>query len=103
MPEPKGSMPGYKHPIVVVQAEKFNKSNLLTVVGVVVTTNLRLAKMPGNVELSPHQSGLSFNSVVNMTQIVTANKSDLIEFVGMLPDNKVEQIEKGLREVLSLR
>lgn len=102
LPEPKGSMPGYRHPIVIVQSDKFNQSSLATVVGVAITTNLRLADMPGNVEISPRQSGLEVDSVVSMTQIVTANKSDLLEFVGMLPESKIEQIEKGLRLVLSL-
>jgi mRNA interferase MazF len=102
LPEPKGSMPGYKHPIVIVQSDGFNKSKLATVTGVVVTTNRRLADIPGNVELSPRHSGLPKASIVNMTQIVTANRSDLVEFIGRLPKSKMEQIEKGLRTVLSL-
>ncbi len=102
LPEPKGSMPGYRHPIVIVQSNNFNQSNLATVVGVVITTNRLLARMPGNVEISPQQSGLNIPSVVSMTQIVTANKSDLLEFVGTLPESKIEQIEEGLRVVLSL-
>jgi mRNA interferase MazF len=102
LPEPKGSMPGYRHPIVILQANLFNKSDLATVIGVVVTTNLRIARMPGNVELSPDQSGLECDSVVSMTQIVTANKTDLLEYVGTLSESKIEQIEKGLRKVLSL-
>jgi mRNA interferase MazF len=102
LPEPKGSMPGYKHPIVIVQSDRFNRSSLATVIGVVVSTNLRLADMPGNVELTPSQSGLPRRSVVNVTQIVTANRTDLIEMVGRVSIRKLEQIEKGLRTVLSL-
>ena len=102
LPEPKGSMPGYKHPIVIVQSDRFNRANLATVIGVVVSTNLRLADMPGNVELTPSQSCLPKHSVVNVTQIVTANRTDLIEMVGRVSIRKLEQIEKGLRTVLSL-
>ena len=102
LPEPKGSMPGYKHPILIIQSDKFNRSELETVIGVIITTNLRLAKMPGNILLLPRQSGLSQDSIVSITQIVSANKSDLLEYVGIISANKMEQIENSLRLVLSL-
>lgn len=102
LPEPKGSMPGYQHPIVIVQSDPFNRSDLATVIGVVITTNLALASMPGNVELTPQQSGLPKRSVVNVTQIVTANRADLLEFVSRLSDRKMAQIELGVRFVLGL-
>lgn len=95
-------MPGYRHPIVILQADPFNRSDLATVIGVIVTTNLALAAMPGNVELTTQQSGLPKRAVVNVTQIVTANRSDLLEFVSRLPDRKLEQIELGVRFVLGL-
>lgn len=102
MPEPKGSMPGYRHPVLILQADRFNRSNLKTVIGSVITTNLRLENMPGNIRVTPRQSGLAEDSIINMTQIVTANKSDLLEFVGVLSERKMEQIENGLRFVFSL-
>ncbi len=102
LPEPKGSMPGFLHPIVIVQSDRFNKADLATVIGVVITSNLRLAAMPGNVELSPQQSGLPKASVVNITQIVTANRSDLTELAGRVSERKLEQIEAGIRLVLAL-
>ena len=102
LPEPKGSMPGFRHPVLVIQSDKFNISGLGTFIGVVITTNLRLENMPGNVRISPRQSGLTQDSVVNVTQIVTANKADLLEFVGTLSERKLEQVEKGIRLVLSL-
>ena len=86
LPEPKGSMPGFRHPIFVLQSDNYNKTNLATVIGIVVTSNLRFAEMPGNVELSSQQSGLPKPSVVNVTQIVTANRSDLIERVGRVSE-----------------
>lgn len=102
MPEPKGSMPGYKHPVLILQSNKFNRSSLDTIIGAVITTNLRLENMPGNILITSRQSGLAQDSVVNITQIVTANKTDLLEFVGTLSERKMEQIEEGLRLVLSL-
>lgn len=102
LPEPKGSMPGYRHPIIIIQADPFNRSGLATVIGVVITTNLDLAAMPGNVELTPQQSGLPKRSVVNVTQIVTTNRSDLLEFVSRLSGRKLAQIENGVRFVLGL-
>ncbi len=102
LPEPKGSMPGYQHPILIIQSNKFNQTGLRTVIGVIITTNLHLGNMPGNVLLTPRQSGLPHQSVVNVTQIVTANKSDLFEFVGVVSAGKIEQIEKGIRRVLAL-
>ena len=102
LPEPKGSMPGFRHPVLIIQADRFNRTQLDTFVGAVITTNLRLAKMPGNVLIEPKQSGLPEDSVVNVTQIVTANKTDLLEFIGTLSERKMEQIDEGLRLVLSL-
>lgn len=102
LPEPKGSMPGFRHPVLIVQSDGFNRTQLKTFVGVVITTNLRLSKMPGNILLESKQSGLPEDSVVNVTQIVTANKTDLLEFVGTLSERKMEQVDRGLRLVLSL-
>ena len=102
LPEPQGSMPGYKHPVLILQSDKFNRSSLDTIIGVVITTNLRLKNMPGNILLTPRQSGLAQDSVLNITQIVTANKTDLMEFVGTLSEHKMEQINESLRLVLSL-
>ena len=102
LPEPRGSSPDYEHPIVITQADFLSKTAINTVIGVVITTNLTLAEMPGNVLIEKRQSGLSKDSVVNVMQIVTIDKSQLLEFVGTLSERKMEQIDKGLRLVLSL-
>lgn len=102
LPEPRGSEPGYRHPLVVIQSDAFNQTKLNTIIGAVITSNLDLAEMPGNVLLKKEQSELPKDSVVNVTQLVTLNKTELIEYVGMLSERKLEQIEKGLRLVLSL-
>lgn len=102
LPEPLGSEPGYRRPLVIVQADSFNQSGIRTVLGVALTTNLRLADAPGNVPLTARQTGLPKDSVANVSQIVTANKSLLTERVGVLAPALLERIEEGLRLVLDL-
>lgn len=102
LPEPRGSSPGYEHPIVIIQSDDFNKTNINTVIGAVITSNLVLAEMPGNVLIKKNQSELTKDSVVNVTQIVTIDNSELLEYVGKISERKMEQIERGLRLVLSL-
>ena len=87
---------------MVIQADRFNDSRLQTVLMAVVTTALRLAEMPGNVVLEPEQSGLPQTSVVNVTQLATLNRTDLLERVHQLSAETMEQIEEGLRMVLDM-
>lgn len=100
--EVQGSRPANVRPGVVVQAESFNRSRIQTVVVVVITTNLALAEMPGNVALEPEQSSLEKTSVVNVTQISTVNKTDLLERVHTLSAESMAKIEAGLRLVQGL-
>ena len=100
--QPRGSGPGYKRPGVVIQDNSFNRSNLNTVVVALLTTNLRLARMDGNVLLDPKPSGVDRPSVVNVTQILTVDKSDLVELMGAVSRAELERIDRGLRLVLSL-
>ncbi len=102
LPEPRGSSPGYEHPIVIIQSDDFNKTNINTVIGAVITSNLVLAEMPGNVLIKKNQSELTKDSVVNVTQIVTIDNTELLEYVGKISERKMEQIERGFRLVLSL-
>jgi mRNA interferase MazF len=102
LPEPTGSSPGFRRPVLVVQADSFNQSKIQTVVVAVITKNLELAKAPGNVAITARISRLPVDSVVNVSQIITIDKSLLAEFVSTLPNKKMEKIEEGLRLVLSL-
>lgn len=102
LPEPSGSSPGYRRPVVIIQSDIFNKTNLNTSIAALVTTNLELEKMRGNVLLKKQHSGLPKDSVVNVTQVFTLDKRLLLELVGTLSERKMEQIDKGLRLVLSL-
>jgi len=95
--EPAGSEPGYRHPHVVVQNNVFNHSKINTVVVCALTSNLNRAAVPGNVLLKKGEAGLKKESVVNISQVVTVNKSDLIERIGTLPPARVNQIVTGLK------
>ena len=103
LPSTSGSGPGFRRPAVVVQSEPFNESLINTVVVAVVTSNLRLADAPGNVLLQREDSDLPKDSVVNVSQILTIDKSFLTDRVGSLPREVVAQIEAGLRLVLDLQ
>jgi len=102
LPEPIGSEPGYRRPVIIIQSNAFNRSQIATVVAVIVTSNTRLAQAPGNVLLPKRATGLSQESVANVSQVITVDKQFLTERIGKLPTNLVEQIEAGLRLVLEL-
>lgn len=82
LPEPVGSGPGFRRPVVVVQGDSFNQSRIATVVCVLVTSNVRLANVPGNVLISARATGLPRDSVANVSQIVTLDKDVLTDHVG---------------------
>jgi mRNA interferase MazF len=100
--EPRRSAPGYRRPLLVVQADAFNRSQIETVIGVALTANLRLLDAPGNVLLPKRDSGLSKDSVANVSQIVTVDRDVLMEQAGKLPDSLMTAVERGLRLVLEL-
>jgi len=102
LPDPTRSEPGYKRPVLIVQADAFNKSRIRTVIAAALTKNLNLAQAPGNVPVSPKQSGLTQKSVINVSQLITLDKSFLTEQVRTLPPNTLTKVEQGLRLVLCL-
>ncbi len=99
---PTGSGPGKRRPVVVVSADSFNLSRIGTVVAVAISSNLDLVAAPGNVAVPASRSGLPKDSVVNVSQIVTLDKRQLGERVGVLDHDTLDQIEAGLRLVLDL-
>ncbi len=102
LPEPVGSSPGLPRPVLIVQSDKFNRSRINTAVIIVITTNLKFANAEGNVLLTARQSNLPKDAVVNVSQFFTIDKSLLRDYVGALPAKKMEQVDNGLRLVLSL-
>lgn len=97
-----GSRPAKRRPVLVVQAEPYNESRLATVIVAVVSSNTALATMPGNVFLPSMDTGLPRDSVVNVSALVTLNKSDLAECVAVIPDSLLNEVDRGLRRVLGL-
>jgi mRNA interferase MazF len=102
LPEPSGSGPGFRRPLLVISADSFNQSRIGTVVAVVITSNLRLADAPGNVRIPARGTGLSKPSVANVSQIVTVDKSFLTQRGGKLAPRLLAEVEHGMRLVLSL-
>ena len=100
--EPAGSGPGYKRPVVIVSADRFNDTRLNTVVVAVITGNTDLANAPGNVLLRRGEGRLPKTSVVNVSQLYTIDKAFLISQLGVLPHGRSEDVDAGLRLVLGL-
>ncbi len=99
---PRGSAPGYRRPVVILQSDAFNQSRIDTVIVAAITTNTRLAEAPGNVALSRGQSQLPKDSVINVSQILTVDKSFFTEKVGRLSARQLTVVEQGVRLALSL-
>lgn len=100
LPEPSGSEPGFRRPVVVAQGEAFNRSQISTVVCVPLTSNLRWAEAPGNVLLASKVTGLSKDSVANVSQLVTLDKSSLTDRAGKLSKAKLDLVLFGIDVVL---
>lgn len=100
---PQGSEPGYKHPHVIVQNNIFNLSRINTVVVCAVTSNLKLSKAPGNILLKKGEGGLKKESVINISQIITIDKADLMEKIGRLSSARIRQIIDGIKLLIEPR
>lgn len=98
----RGSEPGFRRPVLVVQADAFNRSRLRTVVGVVLTSNTRLLDAPGNVLLPGRETGLLKDSVTNVTQLVTLDREFLRGRAGRISSDRMRRVEEGVRLVLGL-
>lgn len=102
MPPPFGSAPGYRRPAVVVQGDDFNRSRIGTVCLVIMSSNLALLRAPANVPVPPSESGLPKESVANVSQIVTLDRHQCSDPVGLLSAATMRAIDHGLRMVLGL-
>jgi len=100
--EPRGSEPGKRRPVLIVQDDSITRSRLQTVMVVPVTSNLRRAAAPGNVALARSDSGLRVESVAMACQVVTIDKAFLTERVATVPGSIMKRIDDGLRLTLAL-
>lgn len=103
LPLPRGSEPAKRRPVLILQADSFNRSAINTIVCAAITTNLGLLNVPGTVHLSKKESRLPKESIINLSQIVTLDKSFLIECVGAIDRPKLEEVNDRLKTVLDMR
>jgi mRNA interferase MazF len=101
--EPSGSARGYDRPYLIVQNDAFNRSRINTVVVCSLTSNLRRAGDPGNVLLVPGEANLPEQSVINVSQIVTIDKSQLRERIGTLSSDRIREVLRGINLLLEPR
>ena len=102
LPPAKGSGPGYRRPVLIVQANAFNESKISTVLVAVITSSLSIASAPGNVRVSTSQSSLNRTSVVNVSQILTIDRAFLSQRISRLPAAKMRRVNQGLEMVFGL-
>lgn len=102
LPAPAGSGPGFRRPVLIIQANPYNQSRIATAIVAVVTSNLSLAEAPGNVRVGKADSGLAKPSVVNVSQLFTVDRALLAERVRALPAEAMQRVDDGLRLVLAL-
>lgn len=102
LPEPARSGPGFRRPVLIVSADSFNRSKITTIVAAVITSNLQLAEAPGNVRLSGSGSGLAKASVVNVSQLITLDKTMTTSRLGRASAAQMASVDRGLRLVLGL-
>ncbi|MBI4502712.1 MAG: type II toxin-antitoxin system PemK/MazF family toxin [Gemmatimonadetes bacterium] len=101
--EPRGAAPGYRRPVVIVQADAFNRSRIETTIVVILTSNLALLDAPGNVLVPARDTGLKRDSVANVSQLGTLDRQVLAQRVGRVSPKVMGEIEDGLRLVLGVR
>jgi mRNA interferase MazF len=101
--KPSGSEPGYRHPHMVIQNNVFNRSRINTVVVCSLTSNLQRAHSPGNVMLNKGEANLTKKSVINITQIFTVDKRDLVEKIGSISSERMTQVLEGIELLISPR
>ena len=102
MREPRGSEPGYRIPVIIVSSNEFNQSIIKTVIVAVVTSNLRLVDAPGNFKITKKHSGLSKDSVVNVSQLITLDKIFLTEQIGKLNSKNINFLNEGIKLILNV-
>ena len=102
LPNPVGSEPGYRRPVLIIQDDTFTQSLIRTVIVVIITSNIELVNAPGNVLLPRDATGLPQDSVANVSQVFTLDKAVLTERIGSLPISLQEEVDEGLRMILYL-
>jgi mRNA interferase MazF len=99
---PRGSAPALRRPVLIVSADQYNRSELRTVTVAVLTSNARLAALPGNVSIAAGIGGVEVDSVINVTQLATIDRGALEQHIGAVPDWLIGQVDSGLERALAI-
>ena len=102
LPSPSASEPGYRRPVLIIQSNTFNHTRLRTVACLAITSNLALRDMPGNVFIASGESGLSKDSVINVSQIVTVDRTYLTQKAGQVSADTMRRVNEGIRLALGV-
>lgn len=102
LPSPRGSEPGKKRPVLIIQADTFNRSAINTIICVVITSNTSLSNAPANILLEKIDSKLEKKSVINFSQIITIDKSYFTDFVSMLQKPIITKINNSIKLILDI-
>ena len=102
LPPAIGSQPGGRRPVLILQSDSFNRSRINTIVVAAITSNLSHANEPGNVFLPMTDTGLSRDSVANISQMTAVNRWFLTEYIGTLPEELMVKVEEGIKRLLDL-
>jgi mRNA interferase MazF len=102
LPAPAGSVPGFRRPVLIVQSNPFNNSRIATVIVATITSNLALGAAPGNVRMGKSESGLRKASVINISQLVTLDRTLLTSRIRHVGASVMDRVNAGLRLVLDV-
>lgn len=102
LPDARGSEPAFRRPVLILQSDPFNQSRIGTVIVAAITSNMRLSAAPGNVRLTRRQSRLAKESVVNVSQVLTIDRTFISKRVSRIPAARLTEVEAGLRLTLAL-
>ena len=100
---PFGSEPGYKRPVIILQNDFFNRSNISTTIVIPLTTNMLLADAPGNILLPKTISKLKKDSVITISQIEVIDRQRLTEKISKIDRTLLEKIENSIMFVLGIK
>jgi mRNA interferase MazF len=99
---PFGSEPGFRRPVLIIQDDAFNRSQLNTIIVIPLTTNLALENAPGNLLIEKEKSGLSKDSVIVVSQLYAIDKRRFIEHISSVHKSIISEIEYGIKMVLGM-
>ena len=100
---PYGSEPGFRRPVIILQNDFFNNSNINTTIVIPLSTNLLLADVPGNILVEKRHSKLGKESVILVSQIGVIDKQRLIEKITKIDRTVMEKIESNAAFILGIR